>query len=174
VNPCLSDDFNKLPFCNVKLPIMERVEDAIGRMTLDEKISNLGSGAGSIKGLGLNSYNWWSEATHGISHNRNDARTPYETNFAFPITTAMSFNRSLWWSTGSQIGREGRALMNAGNAWSTFWAPVINLAREPRWGRNVETPGTHTVLTNCTRHTALILYSRYCTHDSVLTILHSP
>lgn len=87
---------------------MDRVEDAIGRMTLDEKISNLGSGAGGVKGLGLNSYNWWSEGTHGISHNRNDARTPYETNFAFPITTGMSFNRSLWWSTGSQIGREGR------------------------------------------------------------------
>ncbi len=31
--------------------------------------------------------------------------------------------------------------MNAGNAWSTYWAPVVNLAREPRWGRNIETPG---------------------------------
>ena len=32
-------------------------------------------------------------------------------------------------------------MMNAGNGYSTFWAPVINLAREPRWGRNIETPG---------------------------------
>ena len=134
VNPCRSDTYSKLPFCDPKLPIMDRVEDAIGRMTLPEKISNLGSGAGPVKGLGLESYNWWSEATHGISHNRNDAKTPYETNFAFPITTAMSFNRTLWWLTGSRIGREGRAFMNAGNAYSTFWAPVINLAREPRWG----------------------------------------
>jgi hypothetical protein len=47
-----------MPFCNVTLGIMDRVEDAIGRMTLDEKISNLGSGAGAVKGLGLNSYNW--------------------------------------------------------------------------------------------------------------------
>ena len=33
------------------------------------------------------------------------------------------------------------AFMNVGDAWSTYWAPVINLAREPRWGRNLETPG---------------------------------
>ena len=52
----------------------------------------------------------------------------------------MSFNRTLWHATGAQIGREARALMNAGKAWSTFWAPVVNLAREPRWGRNIEVP----------------------------------
>ena len=45
----------------------------------------------------------------------------------------MSFNRSLWTVTGRQIGREARAMMNAGNGYSSFWAPVINLAREPRW-----------------------------------------
>ena len=37
--------------------------------------------------------------------------------------------------------------MNDGNAWSTYWAPVINLAREPRWGRNIETPGEDPYLT---------------------------
>ena len=42
---------------------------------------------------------------------------------------------------GRQIGHEARALMNAGQAGSTFWAPVVNLAREPRWGRNIEVPG---------------------------------
>ena len=42
---------------------------------------------------------------------------------------------------------EARAFMNAGNAWSTYWAPVINLAREPRWGRNIETPGEDPYLT---------------------------
>jgi len=62
------------------------------------------------------------------------------TKFAFPITTGMSFNRTLWKATGAQIGREARALMNAGKAYSTFWAPVVNLAREPRWGRNIEVP----------------------------------
>ena len=84
---------------------------------------------------------WWSEATHGVASARQDQRTPYATNYAFPITTAMSFNRTLWSKTGEHIGREARAFMNVGNAYSTYWAPVINLARDPRWGRNIETPG---------------------------------
>ena len=91
------------------------------------------------RSLGLSSYNWWSEATHGVESN--GGRSFPTTNFAFPITTAMSFNRSLWRATGAQIGREARAAMNAGAGYSTFWAPVINLAREPRWARNIETPG---------------------------------
>jgi len=69
------------------------------------------------------------------------------TKFAFPITTGMSFNRTLWYLTGQRIGREARALMNAGVSESTFWAPVINLAREPRWARNIETPGEDPYLT---------------------------
>jgi beta-glucosidase-like glycosyl hydrolase len=60
----------------------------------------------------------------------------------------MSFNRTLWTLTGRQIGREARAMMNVGTAYSTFWAPVINLAREPRWGRNIETPGEDPYLTS--------------------------
>jgi hypothetical protein len=142
-NPCLdsASAFSKQPWCNATLPIDVRVADMVSRMTIAEKIDSLDTTANPIKSLGLNAYNWWSEATHGISHVQNDDVTPYESNFAFPITTAMSFNRSLWKATGQQIGREGRAFMNAGNAWSTYWAPVVNLAREPRWGRNIETPG---------------------------------
>jgi hypothetical protein len=178
VNPCRMDTYSKLPFCDPKLSIMARVEDAIGRMTQEEKISNLGSSAGPVKGLGLGAYNWWQEGTHGISRVRNDAKTPYETNFPFPITTGMSFNRSLWELTGNRIGREGRAFMNAGNSYSTFWAPVINLAREPRWGRNIETPGTlficyahYTLYTQYAMHSLHSLYTHYaltmhslCTH----------
>merc|ERR1712091_202344 len=59
----------------------------------------------------------------------------------------MSFNRTLWRATGAAIGREARALMNAGAAYSTYWAPVVNLAREPRWGRNIEVPGEDPYLT---------------------------
>ena len=54
------------------------------------------------------------------------------TKFAFPITTGMSFNRTLWKVTGAQIGREARAMMNAGNGFSSFWAPVIIAARVVR------------------------------------------
>ena len=93
-----------MPFCDATLDIDARVADAVARLSLAEKISALGTGTGALPSLGLPPYNWWSEATHGISHVRNDETTPYETNFAFPITTAMSFNRSLWRATGAQIG----------------------------------------------------------------------
>eukprot|EP00440_Ansanella_granifera_P058946 gb/GFBE01063890.1/.p1 GENE.gb/GFBE01063890.1/~~gb/GFBE01063890.1/.p1 ORF type:complete len:787 (+),score=165.40 gb/GFBE01063890.1/:1-2361(+) len=149
VNPCLeaNSPWAKQPWCDATLPLDQRVEDMVKRMTLQEKIGSLDTTSPAIASLGLPAYNWWSEATHGLSHIRNDDGTPYETNFAFPITTAMSFNRTLWYSTGAQIGREARAFMNAGNAYSTYWAPVINLAREPRWGRNIETPGEDPYLT---------------------------
>merc|ERR1719473_1301004 len=113
----------------------------LSRMTLDEKIPSLNTGGSDIKSLGLNGYNWWEEASSGVSNNHPT------TKFAFPITTGMSFNRTLWQLTGRQIGREARAMMNAGNGYSTFWAPVINLAREPRWGRNIEVPGEDPYLT---------------------------
>ena len=147
-NPCLdsSSPQSSYPWCNHTLPIDERVADMLARMTLDEKIANLDTEAPEIKSLGLNGYNWWSEATHGISHVNFTETTPSATNFAFPITTAMSFNRSLWRATGAAISREARAFMNVGRAYSTYWAPVINLAREPRWGRNLESAGEDPLL----------------------------
>ena len=108
--------------------LKDRVNDAVGRMTLAEKVGNLDTGANAIPSLGLSAYNWWSEASTGVASGRNTQTTK----FAFPITTGMSFNRTLWQLTGRQIGREARAMMNAGNGYSTFWAPVINLAREVR------------------------------------------
>ena len=90
----------------------------------------------AINSIGIPAYTWWNEASTGVASDDNAVTTK----FAFPITTGMSFNRTLWKETGAQIGREARALMNAGKAYSTFWAPVVNLAREPRWGRNIEVP----------------------------------
>ena len=141
-NPCYnaSDPQAGLPWCNGSLPLPTRVADMIGRMTLEEKIAQLGTSAPAIASLGLPGYQWWSEASHGVASGGHGAKTP-TTNFPFPITTGMSFNRSLWRATGAAIGTEARAAMNLGKAYSTFWAPVINLAREPRWARNIETPG---------------------------------
>lgn len=55
-----------------------------------------------------------------------------QSNFSRETQAGMSFNRSLWKLVGRQIGREARAAMNVGNAFSTFWAPVINLARDAK------------------------------------------
>ncbi|KAJ8604330.1 hypothetical protein CTAYLR_002499 [Chrysophaeum taylorii] len=145
-NPCVSQPYSGYPFCDEALGLDERIDDMLARMSVEEKISQLDTTSPGVPSLGLAAYNWWSEATHGISHVNNTPETPWESNFAFPITAAMSFNRSLWRATGAQIGREARAFMNAGAGYSSFWAPVVNLAREPRWGRNIETPGEDPVL----------------------------
>ena len=84
-------------------------------MKITEKIPTLDTSAPGIPSLGLNGYNWWEEASTGVSNNHQT------TKFAYPITTGMSFNRTLWQLTGRQIGHEARSLMNAGLAGSTFW-----------------------------------------------------
>ena len=140
-NPCLNESrWTRMPFCDATLGLDERAADIVKRLSVTEKITALGSQDIGLPSVGLLPYDWWSEATHGISHVRDgpNSTTPYESNFALPITTAASFNRTLWTVTGRAIGTEARAFMNAGNAYSTFWAPVVNLVRDPRWGRNIE------------------------------------
>ena len=145
-NPCLAEPFSSMPFCDASLPIDERAKDAVGRMSLTEKIDALGTKQGPTPSLGLGKYDWWSEATSGVANGAHGA-DGFHTHFAYPVTTGMAFNRSLWRVTGEAIGREARALMNAGKAYSTLWTPVVNLARDPRWGRNVEVPGEDPFLT---------------------------
>lgn len=86
----------------------QRIDDMIRRMTLAEKIASLGSSNNAIASLGLPSYSWRSEAEHGIEYARFDQLTPYATDFAFPTTLAMSFNKSLFRAIGAQVGAEVR------------------------------------------------------------------
>lgn len=69
----------------------------ISRLTTEEKIAGLMI-SNSFPSLGINPYEWWEEATHGLSPHGGDG-----TNFAYPITTAASFNRTLWRETGAQV-----------------------------------------------------------------------
>ena len=139
-NPCLNQSlpFAKQKWCDVTQPIDVRVADMISRMPLPEKIASLASSNNAVPSLGLPSYSWRSEANNGIDYFSHGPLTPHSTKFAWPTTTAMAFNRSLFHAQGAQIGREARAMANVGNAGGTFWHPVVNLAREPRWGRNYE------------------------------------
>ena len=113
------------PLCDPSADITSRAIDVVGRLSLPDKFAALVTNTKGLNSIGLPSYNWWSEATHGISHVSYSAELPGASNTALPITTSCSFNRTLWKSTGNQIGREGRAFMNAGQAASTYWAPVI-------------------------------------------------
>jgi Ricin-type beta-trefoil lectin domain len=120
--------------CDPTAPIDARAADIVSRMSLADKIQALDTGTPPLPSVGLPAYQWWSEATHGISGpgvSHSDA-LPGASNTALPITTSCSFNRTMWKATGNLIGREGRAYMNANLAGSTFWTPVINIVRDPR------------------------------------------
>ncbi|KAL2317715.1 hypothetical protein Fmac_031591 [Flemingia macrophylla] len=134
------------PFCNTKLSIAKRAKDLVSRLTLDEKLSQLVNTAPAIPRLGIPSYQWWSEALHGVADAgfgiRLNGTIKGATSFPQVILTAATFDQNLWYNIGKAIGKEARAVYNAGQATGmTFWAPNINVFRDPRWGRGQETPG---------------------------------
>ncbi|GAV59275.1 Glyco_hydro_3 domain-containing protein/Glyco_hydro_3_C domain-containing protein/Fn3-like domain-containing protein, partial [Cephalotus follicularis] len=137
-------------FCQTKLPINQRVRDLVSRLTLDEKISQLVNSAPPIPRLGIPGYQWWAEALHGVADVgpgvRFNGSIHSATSFPQVILTAASFDSYLWYRIGQVT--EARALYNAGQATGmTFWAPNINIFRDPRWGRGQETPGEDPLVT---------------------------
>ncbi|KAK6938171.1 Glycoside hydrolase family 3 C-terminal domain [Dillenia turbinata] len=140
------------PFCQTKLPIAQRVKDLVSRLTLDEKISQLVNTAPAITRLGIPAFEWWSEALHGVANAGKgisfDGPIKAATSFPQVILTSASFDVLLWYRIASVIGTEARAVYNAGQATGmTFWAPNINIFRDPRWGRGQETPGEDPLVT---------------------------
>ncbi|KAL8523483.1 hypothetical protein ACS0TY_013443 [Phlomoides rotata] len=133
-------------FCQTSLPIHQRVQDLVSRLTLDEKISQLVSSAPAIPRLGVPAYEWWSEALHGVSYYGRGISfkgvIAGATSFPQVLLSASTFDSNLWYRIGQAIGKEARAIYNVGQAKGmTFWAPNINIFRDPRWGRGQETPG---------------------------------
>lgn len=141
-------DMNTFAYCDRSLPYEVRVKDLVDRMTLGEKVQQLGDKAHGVDRIGLPRYSWWSEALHGVS-DFGDGATHFDvgggvagaTSFPTVITTAASFNESLWKRIGVVVSTEARAMHNLGHAGLTFWSPNINAVRDPRWGRALETPG---------------------------------
>ncbi|XP_040986688.1 putative beta-D-xylosidase [Juglans microcarpa x Juglans regia] len=139
-----------LGFCKASLPIHVRVRDLIGRLTLQEKITLLVNNAAPVPRLGIQRYEWWSEALHGVSNVGPGVKfggaIPAATSFPQVITTAAAFNESLWEKIGEVVSDEARAMYNEGTAGLTYWSPNVNIFRDPRWGRGQETPGEDPLL----------------------------
>ncbi|KAG8389552.1 hypothetical protein BUALT_Bualt02G0241100 [Buddleja alternifolia] len=139
-----------LPFCRTDLSITDRVKDLIGRLTLQEKVKLLVNSAGAVPRLGIKGYEWWSEALHGVSNvgpgTKFGGEFPGATSFPQVITTAASFNASLWEEIGKVVSDEARAMYNGGMSGLTYWSPNVNILRDPRWGRGQETPGEDPLL----------------------------
>ncbi|EXC72717.1 putative beta-D-xylosidase 5 [Morus notabilis] len=136
---------SQFPFCDTSLSYDIRAKDIISRLTLQEKVQQLVSGSAGISRLGVPSYEWWSEALHGVSNvgpgTTFNATVPGATSFPAVILSAAAFNASLWYKMGQAVSTEARAMYNAGLAGLTYWSPNVNVFRDPRWGRGQETPG---------------------------------
>jgi beta-glucosidase len=136
-------------FMNTALPVDQRVDDLIGRMTLEEKVSQMRDHAPAIPRLGVPKYDWWNEGLHGV------AFAGYATNFPQVIGMAATWDTSLVHHMGETISTEARAKYNQAMHEDhhemffglTFWAPNINIFRDPRWGRGQETYGEDPFLT---------------------------
>ncbi|WP_199119370.1 glycoside hydrolase family 3 C-terminal domain-containing protein [Pedobacter sp. ASV28] len=141
----------QFPFQDPKLSFQQRVDDLVGRLTLEEKVAQLLNSAPAIDRLNIPAYDWWNETLHGV------ARTPYKvTVFPQAIAMAATFNTDALFKMADYSALEGRAIYNKalttnklGKRYQglTYWTPNINIFRDPRWGRGQETYGEDPFLT---------------------------
>ncbi|KAI4325981.1 hypothetical protein MLD38_031340 [Melastoma candidum] len=144
--PCKPPNHNLYPFCDSSLPIPTRASSLLSFLTLPDKLLFLSDNSSSLPRIGLTHYEWWSESLHGLAPNGpgvsfSSGPIPSSTVFPQVILATSSFNRRLWYDVATAIAAEARAMHNYGQAGLTFWAPNVNLFRDPRWGRGQETPG---------------------------------
>ena len=137
-----AQDTSNFPYRNPKLSPEERAADLVRRMTLEEKATQLVNQARAIPRLGVPAYDWWSEALHGVAVNGT-------TEFPEPVGLAATFDTPRIHEMATAIGVEGRIKHaqdeRAGHSnifeGLDFWAPNVNIFRDPRWGRGQETYG---------------------------------
>jgi beta-glucosidase len=122
------------PFRNPDLPLSVRVDDLVSRLTLDEKISLLHQYEPAIPRLGVPAFRTGTEALHGV------AWLGPATVFPQAVGLASTWDPALIQQVGGAVGQEARGfhVQNADFNGLNLWAPVVNLLRDPRWGRNEE------------------------------------
>ena len=149
---CYSKPQSDLPFCDPKLPFMERAKDLESRLTLSEKIEQTSSIAPAIERFGIKDYNWRTNCLHGWTASGGHWLEGLAwTVFPAPIALGATFDTDLILKVAQVTADEGRALhnvmMDANNGSSTeaaginCFSPMVNLFRDPRWGRGQETFG---------------------------------
>ncbi len=148
--PASSHSQNKAPlYLDPSAPLQQRVDDLVGRMTLEEKVGQMQNEAPAILRLHVPSYDWWNEGLHGM------ARSGYATVFPQAIGLAATWDTRLIERVADVISTEARAKYNEAQRIGnhsifyglTIWSPNINIVRDPRWGRGQETYGEDPFLT---------------------------
>ena len=125
------------------LPPEVRAKDLLSKLSLEEKTALVQYNSPAIENLGIKAYNWWSEALHGV------ARNGSATVFPQPIGMASSFDveklEQVFTVVSDEARVKNRLAAESGQVKQyqglTFWTPNINIFRDPRWGRGMETYG---------------------------------
>jgi len=133
----------RIPFRDQKLSYAERANDLLGRLTLEEKVSQMTYQSAAIPRLGIPEYNWWNECLHGVG------RAGIATVFPQAIGLAATFDEPLVHRVAVATSDEARAKHHESARQGdrrifkglTFWTPNVNIFRDPRWGRGQETYG---------------------------------
>lgn len=129
-------------YLNTAYSFEERAADLISRLTLEEKESLLGNNMAAVPRLGLRSYNVWSEALHGILGGANPgAGLGSPTSFPNSVALGSAWDPALIQREATAISDEARAIFATGTRGLTFWSPVVEPIRDPRWGRTGESYG---------------------------------
>ncbi|MCX8526363.1 glycoside hydrolase family 3 C-terminal domain-containing protein [Chryseobacterium formosus] len=138
------------PYQDNNLSFEKRADDLLSRLTIEEKISLMMDSSQPVKRLGIKKYNWWNEALHGV------ARAGQATVFPQPIGMSATFDKELIYKVFSAVSDEARAkhtIFSRQGSYEryqglTMWTPTINIFRDPRWGRGIETYGEDPFLTS--------------------------
>ncbi|HEM48802.1 MAG TPA: hypothetical protein ENO27_01195, partial [Caldithrix sp.] len=120
----------------------QRLADLANLMTIEEKISQLANEADAIPRLNVPKYNYWSEALHGIL----DVGV---TSFPQVISLGSSWDPDLVFRVATAISDEARVKNNIAGKGLSYWSPTVNIARDPRWGRNEESYSEDPYLLSC-------------------------
>ncbi len=129
-------------YLNTNYSFEERAVDLVSRLTLEEKQSLLGNSMAAIPRLGIKAYNVWSEALHGVLSGANPSvGIQGPTSFPNSVATGSSWDPELLRREASMIADEARAIFQTGTKGLTFWSPVVEPIRDPRWGRTGESYG---------------------------------
>lgn len=134
---------------NTSLNFDQRTEDLLRRLTLEEKVALMQDASKAVPRLDIKTYNWWNEALHGV------ARAGLATVFPQAIGMAATFDDGEVYRVFSAVSDEARAKHTHFAARGeygryqglTMWTPNINIFRDPRWGRGMETYGEDPYLT---------------------------
>ncbi|KAG6843961.1 hypothetical protein H0H87_011383 [Tephrocybe sp. NHM501043] len=132
--------------CDTTKDAATRAKAVIAQFTVDELIANTDSLSPGVPRLGLPSYEWWSEALHGVAGSpgvqfASSGNFSSATSFPQPINLGSAFDDPLVKDVATVISTEARAFNNFGRAGLDYFTPNINPFKDPRWGRGQETPG---------------------------------